>query len=230
MKKCLQWLEPFCLLIVPLVLLGCTLGNWQNTALLSTFALLAAMLPFFAGLEIRKLRARDICPIVVLAALAAAGRVIFAPFANVKPMTAIIVVTAACFGRESGFLTGALAALSSNLFFGQGPWTPWQMYAWGLTGYLGGVMTQAGLLRKRWQACLFGFLVCLLYGFLMDSYYVTGYVLPAEWKVILAGYAAGVPFNLIHGVSTAVFLFLIWEPWCRKLRRVRSKYDILHTF
>ena len=74
-------------------------------------------------------------PTVVLAALAAAGRILFAPIPDFKPVSAIAIIAGVAFGRKSGFMVGSLAALASNFFFGQGVWTPWQMYAWGLVGY-----------------------------------------------------------------------------------------------
>ena len=73
-------------------------------------------------------------PTLVLAALAAAGRILFGPIPDFKPVSAIAIIAGATLGRRNGFMVGALAALTSNFFFGQGMWTPWQMYAWGLGG------------------------------------------------------------------------------------------------
>ena len=138
--KVLAWMEPVLLVLVPAVLILCAYFQVENTALLSLMTVVLALVPYFLRFERRHPRPRDIMPIVVLAAIAAVGRILFAPFPNVKPVTAIVIVSGACLGPQSGFLTGALAALSSNLFFGQGPWTPWQMYAWGLAGYLAGLL------------------------------------------------------------------------------------------
>ena len=74
---------------------------------------------------------RQIMPTLVLAALAAAGRILFGPIPDFKPVSAIAIIAGATLGRRNGFMVGALAALTSNFFFGQGMWTPWQMYAWG---------------------------------------------------------------------------------------------------
>ncbi|MCR4963803.1 MAG: ECF transporter S component [Firmicutes bacterium] len=90
-------------------------------------------------------------PIAVMAALAVVGRTLFAivPLPNFKPMTAVIMITAVSFGPEVGFLTGALAGFISNFIFGQGPWTPWQMFCWGGIGFLTGLLHNAGVFRAR---------------------------------------------------------------------------------
>ena len=123
-------------LLVPAAMIACILLQSLQTALLSTLVLLAALTPFFLAFERQKPRPRDFMPVVVLTALSVTGRLLFAALPNFKPVSAIVILAGVCFGRQSGFLTGALSALVSNLFFGQGPWTPWQMYAWGLMGAL----------------------------------------------------------------------------------------------
>ncbi|MFR3452057.1 MAG: ECF transporter S component [Collinsella sp.] len=75
-------------------------------------------------------------PTLVLAACAAAGRILFAPIPDFKPLSAIAIIAGATLGPRNGFMVGALAALTSNFFFGQGLWSPWQMYAWGVVGYV----------------------------------------------------------------------------------------------
>ena len=119
----------------PAVLAACAIANFNQTALLTLVVVLASIGIFFASYEASRPRLRDIMPTVVLAALAAAGRILFAPIPDFKPVSAIAIIAGVAFGRKSGFMVGALAALASNFFFGQGPWTPWQMYAWGLVGY-----------------------------------------------------------------------------------------------
>lgn len=214
------------LVSVPLILFLCAYYQISQTALLTFLAAVVALIPFFLRFEQKKPKPRDIMPIVVLAAIAAAGRILFAPFPDVKPVSAVIIVSSMAFGRESGFLTGALAALSSNLFFGQGPWTPWQMYAWGLIGYVAGCIQDRGWFEKRPVIYVYGFLSAFLYGVIMDSWHVIGYVTPLTWQGALAAYAAGFPFNLTHAVATVVFLVPICKPWGKKLERIKRKYGI----
>lgn len=133
-------LEALLICATPAILVACTLTNADQTALLSLVVVLASLGVFFATYESSTPRLRDIMPTVVLAALAAAGRILFAPIPDFKPVSAIAIIAGVVFGRKSGFMVGALAALASNFFFGQGPWTPWQMYAWGLVGYGAGLL------------------------------------------------------------------------------------------
>ena len=167
-------------------------------------------------------------PAVVLGALAAAGRVLFAPLPDFKPVSAICILAGVVFGRRCGFMVGALAALVSNFFFGQGPWTPWQMYGWGLIGYLAGVLADTGLFdRFRPTVYAYGFLSGLLYGIVLDSWHVIGYISPLTWEGALLSYGAGLPFNVVHGVATAAFLLALYAPWRRKLERIRAKYALM---
>ena len=110
-----------------------------------------------------------------MAAIAAVGRAAFAFAPHFKPTSAIIIITAMVFGPEAGFLTGAIAALASNLFFGQGPWTPWQMFAWGLIGFLAGLLSKAGLLKKKWQLVVFGIACGYIYGWILNIWNGAGF-------------------------------------------------------
>jgi len=225
--RLLRILEPCLLLFVPVVLIACALSGTESTALLTLFAVCAALAPFFLRFEREHPKPRDIMPVVVLAAVAAAGRMLFAAVPNVKPVTAIVILCGVCFGRQSGFLCGALAAFCSNLFFGQGPWTPWQMYAWGLTGFLAGVLEAAGVFRRfRWAVYAYGVLSAVLFGLIMDSWTVVGFVVPLSWQGALAGYAAGIPATLTHAAATLVFLLLVYAPWKRMLLRMKQKFGI----
>lgn len=128
-------------LLAPLAaLLTCAYLQIEQSGLLTLLVGCAALAVFFCGFEAGKPALRQIMPTATLGALAAAGRILFAPIPDFKPVSAICIIAGAVFGKHSGFMVGALAALCSNFFFGQGPWTPWQMYAWGLVGYVAGVL------------------------------------------------------------------------------------------
>ncbi len=89
-----------------------------------------------------------------------------------KPVVAIVIISGVAFGGESGFLVGAVSMLVSNLMFGQGPWTPWQMFAAGIIGFIGGILFKKGLLgRTRTSLCIYGFIATMvIYGGLMNLY------------------------------------------------------------
>lgn len=220
--------EVVALVAVPLVLGVCALGGIQQTALLTLVVATLSVVPFFASFERAKPRPRDFMPIVVLAAIAAAGRILFGPLPNVMPVTALVIIAGACFDREAGFLTGALSALASNMFFGQGPWTPWQMYGWGLVGFVAGALFfHRAKEVPLWTVLGFGFMSSLVYGLVLDSWTVVGFISPLTWKGALATYSAGAPFNIAHAASTVLFLALLYRPWVRKIERVKTKYGIL---
>lgn len=202
-------------------------AQFDQTALLSLGVVVGALVVFFARFETSKPALRQIMPTVVLAALAAAGRILFAALPDFKPVSAIAIVAGAAFGRQAGFMVGALAALVSNLFFGQGPWTPWQMYAWGLVGYLAGVLADRGWLDRLPVLYAYGFLSALLYGLLLNGWYVIGFVQPFSWPAALVAFGAALPFDATHGVATVVFLAALYVPWRKKLERIKRKYALI---
>lgn len=222
--------EAFALLAVPIVLVAAGITGFSQTALLSFAVVIAALAVFFASYERGGARLREIMPTVVLAALAAAGRVLFAAVPSVKPVSAIAIIAGVALGRRSGFMVGALAALVSNFFFGQGPWTPWQMYAWGLVGYGAGVLAQAGLfgrgenrLRNRVGSAgllAYGFVSSVAYGWILNAWSILGFLHTGLGFNLLAVYAASLPFDIAHGVATVIFLAALYVPWRRKLKRI----------
>jgi len=215
------------LLMVALLIFSALRG--VSAPFLTFLFILLALLPFYASFERRRPQARELVPIAVMASIAALGRVIFAPLPDVKPTSAIVIVAGLAFGPQAGFMTGATAALASNIFFGQGPFTPWQMFAWGLMGFCAGIFGRRNLLKGNFSICVFGFIWGILYGVIMDSYQVLGFVSPITAKSVLLVFAAGFYFNLIHAFSTVIFLLCIAKPWLKILNRVRIKYGLLET-
>lgn len=212
--------EAAALLSVPAALAACMLAGFNQTAVLSFAVVLAALAVFFVRYEASAPRLRDVMPVAVLAALAAAGRILFAALPSFKPVTAVAVIAGVAFGRRSGFMVGALAALASNFFFGQGTWTPWQMYAWGLAGYGAGLLARAGLDRHLPAVCAYGFFASLAFGFIMNCWSVLGFLRASMGVQLAAVCLSSLPFDLVHGASTVVFLAVLYAPWRRKLARV----------
>ena len=219
-------LEAVSLISVPIALVICLVLEVELTAAVSTFVVALALVPFIVGLERDNLKPKYLMPIVVLSSLAVAGRIIFAPFPNVKPVSAIVIMAGVVFGRRSGFFVGLLAALISNIFFGQGPWTLWQMYAWGLMGYAAGALAQHGVLKSRTSVMVFGALAPIGYGLILDSYFFIGFVAEQNLVTALLAYGIGLTSSIPHAIATTVFLVLIYLPWVRKLERVKKKYGI----
>ena len=192
-----------------------------------------SMLPFAMIFEQRKPQAREILLISVLSAIAVVGRLAFFMVPQFKPTAAIVILAGVTLGPEAGFLTGAVSAFVSNFLFGQGPWTPWQMFSLGIIGFLAGLLfykrkTRMGSRRHRALLCLYGGLsVFVIYGLLMDFSSVLNAYGSVTWPLFLARILSGVTFNLIHGAATVIFLFLLAEPFERKLRRIQKKYGLI---
>ena len=220
-------LEVPALLAVPLALLCLGYFEVEQSALLTVLACVLCLMVLFASFETGKPDLKQIMPTVVLAALATAGRILFAAIADVKPVSAITIIAGVVFGKRCGFMVGALAALVSNFFFGQGPWTPWQMYGWGLMGYLAGVLAEKGLFEHKPALYVYGFLACIVeYGFLLNLWTLVGFVRPLTWEAVVLTFSAGFMFDLLHAVATVLFLLLFYAPWSRKLLRIKTKYGL----
>lgn len=195
----------------------------------SLIIIVLCMLPFALMFESRKPQARELVVIAILVALAVAGRAAFFMLPQFKPVVAIIIIAAVALGPESGFVVGALAGFISNFIFGQGPWTPWQMFAFGIIGFLAGVLFYKGMLpSRRVPLCIFGGLATfIIYGLLVDTSSVLMISYELSLSSVLAVYIAGIPFNLIHAFATVVFLFFLSNFMLEKLDRVKVKYGLL---
>jgi len=142
-----------------------------------------------------------------------------------KPVTAITVIAAVYLGRESGFLVGAMAALLSNFYFGQGPWTAFQMLSWGLIGWFAGLFADP-LKRHRALLLLYGVLSGIAYSLLMDVWTVMSFHGQFTLPLYLAAAATSMPHMLLYAVSNFLFLWWMAKPFGDKLERIRIKYGI----
>ena len=218
------------LLAIPLTIyLGAThLGN-RKYYFISLIIILETMIPFIMVFESRKPEARELVIISVLCALAVAGRSAFFMLPQFKPVVAVVIIAGVCFGGETGFLVGAVTGFVSNFFFGQGPLTPWQMFAFGIIGFLAGILFKKGMLIKnKITLCLFGGIATfVIYGGIMNPASVAMGQAKLTWDAVFLPYLVGAPVDLIHAVSTAFFLWLISEPMIDKLERVKVKYGLI---
>lgn len=196
---------------------------------ISLLIILETMIPFAFAFENRKPKARELVIISSLCAIGVAGRTAFFMLPQFKPVAAIVIISGVAFGGETGFLVGAITAFVSNFFFGQGPWTPWQMFSFGIIGFLAGIMFQKGILRKtKTDMCVFGFLVTfIIYGGIMNPASVIMWQSNININMVLSSYIMGMPFDFIHAVSTVFFLFFAAEPMLEKLERIKIKYGLI---
>lgn len=200
-----------------------------------TLIVLYAIVPFFVSFEGRRPTAREIAVVAVLAALAVAARAAFIWVPHFKPMAAVIMIAGLAAGPQTGFLVGSVAALASNFIFGQGPWTPWQMLAFGVAGLVAGLLADARVFPRanlswprRIALATVGFVLIVgLVGPILDTstfFYLSTAPTPELTAVV---YLAGLPVNAIHGAATALTLLVVANPLLDQLARVRVKYGLL---
>lgn len=218
------------LLAIPLTIyIGTYYLGDRKYYFISILIILETLLPFMLVFEHRKPQARELVIISVLCAIAVAGRSAFFMLPQFKPVVALVIISGVCFGGETGFLVGAISAFASNMLLGQGPWTPWQMFAFGVIGLLAGVLFKKGFLRKNKPSlCIFGGLTTFfIYGGIMDTASILMFQAKPTTAMFLSSYLTGVPFNLIHAAATIFFLWIISKPMIEKLDRIKEKYGLI---
>ncbi len=221
-----------------LFLLICTVAGfvfiiiWQlfftntNYYLVAVVILILSMLPFFVSFEKSRPSARELTLIAGLIAVAVISRAVFYLIPQIKPIGAVVIVCGACLGAKRGYFIGAMSAFLSNFIFGQGIWTPFQMVAMGIVGLAAGLMFNKK--AKRIPMAIAGFVLCFaVYGLIVDLSSVLMMTNDYSMMSVLSIYAAGVPFGLTFGASTAVFLLLFGEAFAKKINRIVMKYGIL---
>lgn len=198
-----------------------------NYYIVSVVILIASMLPFFVSYEQKKVTARDITLTATLIALAVVSRAAFYLVPQVKPIAAVVIVSAVCLGAHKGYIVGAFSAFVSNFIFGQGMWTPFQMVALGTVGLLAGLIFR-WLKVNRYTLSIVGFvLATVVYGAIVDmSTVLSAYGNNVTLKGALSIYASGAVFSLVFGGATAVFLFLFGMPFITRIERISKKYGL----
>ncbi len=221
------------LVLIPATLFLGTKLTGRAYYITSTLIILETMLPFFFAFESRKPQARELVLISVLCALAVAARVLV-QIPGFKPIIGIIMIAGIALGSEAGFLTGAVAAFASNFFFSQGPWTPWQMMAYGVAGFLAGLLfhKRRPFPDKPWLSAVtlaaYGFVsVVFLVGPLLDTCSIFTVSAKITWKFVKTVYTVGFVPNVILGSATAATLFLVGKPLLGKLDRLILKYGMM---
>lgn len=211
---------------VPMIVVGgALLFQEKYYAWISLCVAVLSCLPLFICFERKNSTAKELTVLAVLVAVSAAGRFAFAWVPGFKPVTAITVIAAMYLGREAGFVVGSLSAVVSNFYFGQGPWTPFQMFAWGFLGFLAGVLANPLKRSKLWMS-LYGILAGVLFSLIMDvwstlwadgGFHLTRY---------LASCVSALPFTIEYAVSNVIFLLLLAKPIGEKLERIKRKYGL----
>ena len=196
----------------------------------SVVLIVLAIVIFVRSFERKKPGTKDVVLLSVMISLAVVGRLVFFMVPQFKPCAAIVIITGIMLGKQAGFLSGVMTAFISDMFFGMGPWTLWQMIGFGLIGLISAIIFNQERIEKmggfaKLILCTYGFLITfLLYGLLMDTATVFMVTDKPKLSTFIATYSAGIVFNMIHGISTFIFLYLMANPLSKKIKRVLVKY------
>ena len=216
------------LLLIPATLFLGTKIPGRSYYITGTLIILELLVPFFMAFEGKKPQARELVVIAVMCAIAIAARVAI-PIPNFKAIFAVIMLSGIAFGPEAGFMVGAISAFASNFFYGQGPYTPWQMMAYGAGGMLADFCFAKGRLpRKPWVMAIFGFFAVVLWvGPLLDTSSVFLMLSDINWNSLLLTYGAGLSVNISQAACTVLIMLLFGRPLLDKLDRIKVKYGMM---
>ncbi len=205
---------------------GVFLFNENKYTFISLAVALLATVPFFLAFEHKKeVDTKKIVILAVMITLSVTGRFIFAFIPFFKPVTAIVVVLAIYFGPEMGFLCGSMSALLSNFYFGQGPWTPFQMFTWGMIGFIAGISGKKLIGSRIWLS-VYGVFAGIFYSVIMDVWtvlWIDKVFAPTRYLAVLF---TSLPVTAVYAVSNVVFLLIAGVPVGRKLSRIKIKYGL----
>ncbi|MCQ4022058.1 MULTISPECIES: ECF transporter S component [unclassified Ruminococcus] len=214
------------LIAVPItVILSYTLFSNNRYDIASLIIAVLSTLAFVLSFEKNAANGKLVAVIAVMIALSVAGRFVFSPIPFFKPVTSIVIITALYFGGECGFITGAFSALLSNFYFGQGPWTPFQMMVWGLVGLLSGVLARY-IIKNKLTISLWGIFSGVFYSMVMDIWTTLWADGGFNVERYFAFFATSLPIMAVYAVSNVVFLLLMTKPIGKKLQRIKTKYGI----
>lgn len=220
------WIPVF---FVPITILIFWYFEVKRYYLCSVLLIFYTLIPVCFRMEKKRLQAREVVLYAVMCAIAVASRAVFVMIPVVKPIVGIIMITGMALGAEAGFFVGAMSAFVSNFLFGQGPWTPWQMFAYGIAGFLAGILAKRGLLKSTTpirNAIAGAYVVLLVVGPLLDTCSVLAMMTSYTIQSAGAVYAAGIPLNILHAAATALTLGILSKPMMEKLERIKIKYGI----
>ena len=224
LRKTIRFTVPF--LLFPLaVAAGVFVFPENSYAWITVVCLIFAMMLFYASFDKKVVGTRRMVIIAVMTALSVIGRAVFSMIPAFKPITSIVIITAIWIGPECGFLVGSLTAVISNFQFGQGPWTPFQMFAWGMIGLIAGYLGKP-LRNSRVALAVYGALAGVAYSMIMDIWTVLWYGEGFSWELYVAALGTALPYTIGYAVSNVVFLLVLGRPFGEKLQRVKLKYGV----
>jgi energy-coupling factor transport system substrate-specific component len=221
-----------CLLLILLIGLAALIeplkfSNFEvyplNWGILATVEVGLIILAFFFEFESAAIGSREIALVAMLGTISAAARIPFSAIPGLQPSTFFIICSGYVFGPLAGFMVGAVTALVSNMFLGQGPWTPYQMLAWGLAG------VSAALMRRFKPSLIwlipFGLLWGYLYGWIMNIWFWVSFIYPLTFKTFLTYQVTSLWFDTFHALGNALFLGIFGLKTLGILERFKIRFS-----
>lgn len=181
---------------------------FKEWGLISIIIVSIAILAMIFEFNRQRPTVKNIALIIVLGATVAMLRIPFAPLPNVQPCTFLIICSGIAFGSIAGFFIGIMTPLISNLFLGHGPWTPLQMYSWGIIGALSGFIGFNPTVN-RWKLGVIGILAGYFYGFIMNVWFWYSFLYPHTILTLIIAQMQGIGFDTLHAIGNFVFLTLL---------------------
>ena len=231
MKKYITYITTISTSIVIYIIAFNNKSFFQNKGylLLSFLLIFSAIIPFLISYERKRPPAREVVLLSSLTIIATLSRILFFPFPQIKPMGAIIILSAIIFGKNAGFLIGLLSVFISNMFIGQGPWSLYQAIAFGMIGFLSGIIF-SHIKPTTFNLLIYTFFsILLIYGLIVNISSLLLYTKNSmiSIKLIITYLMAGLPFDLIHAISCSFFIYFLKRPFIEKMNRVKIKYGII---
>ena len=201
---------------------SCPLNAVMNWAILATVVVVLGIAAFLFQFEAAAISSKEIALVAMLGAVSAVLRVPFAALPGVQPCTYLVACSGYVFGPVAGFMVGAVTALVSNFFLGQGPWTLYQMLAWGLVG------VSAAYLR-RFKLNTLWLVICgvvwgYAFGWLVNTWFWAAFIYPHTWKTFMLTQLSSVWLDTFHAAGNALFLGLLGPRTIAILERFKKRF------
>jgi energy-coupling factor transport system substrate-specific component len=194
-----------------------------NWGLVATILVVLAIAAFFFEFERAAIGSKEVALVGMLGTVAAVSRIPFAAIPNVQPCTYLIVCSGYVFGPVAGFMVGAVTVIVSNFFLGHGPWTPYQMLAWGLAGASAAYLRRFGLNTRL--LIIFGIIWGYVFGAIMNLWFWTAFVYPLTPRTFIISQLNSVWFDTFHAIGNTIFLGLFGKKTISILERFRKKFQ-----
>ncbi|MBN2518549.1 MAG: ECF transporter S component [Candidatus Altiarchaeota archaeon] len=201
--------------------------NPDTLTILISISIVLTIAAFVLEFENRALKAREISLASMLGAVSAVSRIPFGPIPSLQPCTFLVICSGYAFGSVTGFMVGMLTAIISNFFFGHGPWTIYQMFAWGLVGASSGLLGRVKMPRKL--LIPFGLAWGYCFGFIMNLWFLTAFGFPVNIKSLVSLQLLSLWPDTLHGVGNAIFIALFGSRIIRILERFKSRQLLVFT-